>query len=60
MSHDESTNPQHRKRSLTSLTLQWIAERLRRSERVKAQIAQGTYTVNSEQVAASLLNSERK
>ncbi|MFM1846903.1 MAG: Anti-sigma-28 factor, FlgM [Pseudomonadota bacterium] len=49
-----------RKRSLTSVTLQWLAERMRRSERIKAQVSEGTYQVDSAKVAASIVNEERK
>jgi anti-sigma28 factor (negative regulator of flagellin synthesis) len=49
-----------RKRSLTSLTLQWVAERLRRAERIKEEIAKGTYQPNSEKVAASILSHDTK
>jgi|LakMenEpi03Aug12_release.lakeMendotaPanAssembly.Ray.scaffolds.fasta_scaffold4469915_1 hypothetical protein len=48
-----------RKRSLTALTLDWLAERLRRSERIKGELASGTYAVDSKKIAASLINSPR-
>lgn len=59
MSESENS-PKPRRRSLTSVTLQWFAERLRRSERIKAAIDAGTYSVDSAKVAASLVNEERK
>jgi len=48
-----------RKRSLTSLTLSWLSERLKRSEALKEQIQNGTYQVDSEKLAKSLVNRER-
>jgi len=45
-----------RKRSLTSLSLQWIAERMRKTERIKAEIAAGKYSVSSADVAESLVS----
>jgi anti-sigma28 factor (negative regulator of flagellin synthesis) len=59
MSESEQT-VKPRKRSLTSVTLQWLAERMRRSERIKAQVSEGTYQVDSAKVAASIVNEERK
>jgi anti-sigma28 factor (negative regulator of flagellin synthesis) len=54
-------NPEKpRKRSLTSVTLQWLAERMRRSERIKTAINEGTYQIDSAKVAASIVNEERK
>jgi|GEM_PF-5959338 len=45
-----------RKRSLTSLSLQWLAERMRKTERIKAEIAAGKYSVSSADVAESLVS----
>ena len=53
-------NPEKpRKRSLTSVTLQWLAERMRRSERIKTEISDGTYQIDSAKIAASIVNEER-
>lgn len=49
-----------RKRGLTSLTLQWIAERVRKAERIKEEVAQGRYQVKTDKVASALLNEEEK
>lgn len=57
---ESANSPKPRKRSLTSVTLQWLAERMRRSERIKDALERGTYTVDSEKVAKSLVNEERK
>ncbi len=45
-----------RPRSMTSLCLDWLAERMRRADRIKTQISEGSYRVNSEAVAQSLMN----
>ena len=45
-----------RKRSLTSLSLQWLAERMRKTERIKAEIAAGKYSVSSADVAESIVS----
>jgi hypothetical protein len=44
------------KRSPTLLKLGWLAERLRKAERIKAQVAAGSYHVDSESVARKMLN----
>lgn len=45
-----------KKRSLTSLSLQWLAERMRKAERIKAELAAGRYRVSSAEVAESLVS----
>ena len=50
--------PSKRKRGLTSLTLEWLAERFRKMERIKNQIAEGKYDVSTEKVARSLAEKE--
>jgi anti-sigma28 factor (negative regulator of flagellin synthesis) len=45
-----------RKRSMTTLKLQWVAERVRRCRRIKEQVQAGTYLVDSKEVAKALLN----
>ncbi len=45
-----------RKRSMTTLKLQWVAERVRKCRRIKEQVQAGTYHVDSREVAKALLN----
>ncbi len=53
---DSNQPPQPRKRGLTSLTLGWLAEKLRRTEAIKEQIKSGNYKVDPEKVAAAIIN----
>lgn len=46
-----------RVRSLTSMTLNWIADRLRKTQTVKKALDKGQYQVSSEKIAQSMLNS---
>ncbi|MCB0354896.1 MAG: flagellar biosynthesis anti-sigma factor FlgM [Bdellovibrionales bacterium] len=57
-SKDASNGQPARKRSLTSLTLEWITEKLRRSEQIKEDIKSGSYQIDSEKLAARLANEE--
>ena len=45
-----------RRRSPTLLKLQWLAERIRKVEWIKAEVASGTYKIDSLKVAKSLLS----
>lgn len=59
----ENGNNQHkppRKKGLTSLTLEWLAEKFRRTERIKDALSRGTYRVDSNEVAKAMLNSEQQ
>ena len=56
MSENGNSDQKPRKRGLTSVMLGWLADRLRRAEEIKHKINTGTYEVNSEKVAESLLN----
>ena len=56
MSDSNSEQPKPRPRSTTSIALGWIAEKLRRSERIKEQLKSGTYSVDSSKVAEAILN----
>ena len=55
-SMDSSDVKPPRKRSLTSMTLGWIAERISRAERIKEQVNSGTYKVDPERVAQSMVD----
>ena len=57
MSQEPQSKPA-RKRSLTDITIGWIADRLRRAERIKEQVQSGQYQVNTDKVAASIINEE--
>ena len=41
------------------MTLHWIAEKLRRAERIKAELSQGTYQVDSDKVAQAIVETTR-
>ena len=47
-----------KKRSLTSISLGWLAEKLRKCERIKAELNSGTYSVDSSAIAQSITNAE--
>lgn len=49
---------QPKRRSVTSISLGWIAERIRRAEKIKEAMKSGTYTVDSNKVAQSIVNKE--
>ena len=49
------TRANGRPRSPTILKLQWLSERLRKVERIKKQIAAGTYAVDSADIAKAML-----
>lgn len=57
---DNNSQPpkSERKRGLTSVTLQWIAEKLRRTAKIKEELERGTYRVDSNKVAEAILNGE--
>jgi hypothetical protein len=52
LSGDESKS----RRSPTLLKLQWLAERVRKMERIKSEVGSGTYSVDSNLVAKAMLN----
>lgn len=47
-----------RPRSMTVLKLQWLAERVRKCAKLKDQIDNGSYHVDSKEVAKKILNIE--
>jgi len=49
-----------RKRGLTSVALQWLADKFRRTERIKEELQRGTYQVDSNKIAQAILNSENQ
>lgn len=58
---DNGSNQQKppRKKGLTSLTLEWLAEKFRRTERIKDALNRGTYQVDSSEVAKAMLNNDQ-
>ena len=59
MNDEQNTsNKPPRKRGITSVTLGWIAEKLRRAEKIKEEIKSGTYKVDSEKIAAAIVNKD--
>ncbi len=56
---EESNNGKTpRKRSLTELTLSWIAERLRKKEEIREKLENGTLEVQSDKIARAILSDE--
>jgi anti-sigma28 factor (negative regulator of flagellin synthesis) len=55
---EEQQEPQKKKRSLTELTLGWIADRLRKSDELKQSIESGNYSVDSKKIAQSIVSKE--
>ena len=51
----ESSKRAARPRGVTMLKLQWLAERVRKIERIKKQVEAGTYSVDSREVAKRVL-----
>jgi anti-sigma28 factor (negative regulator of flagellin synthesis) len=59
MNDDNNNKPkQERKRGLTSVALQWLAEKMRRTERIKEELQRGTYQVDSSKIAEAILNGD--
>jgi hypothetical protein len=44
-----------RRKGLTSLTLQWLADKLRRTDKIKEELSQGTYEIDSSKVAKAII-----
>ena len=49
-----------RVRGLTAMSLEWLAERIKKAETIKEKLAQGTYKVDSDKLAKAILNEESK
>ena len=49
-----------RVRGVTSMSLEWLAERFRKTEKVKEQVCNGDYKPDSSAVAKAILNEEKK
>ncbi len=47
-----------RKRSMTSVALNWLTERMRRAEELKQAVSSGTYKVPTAEVARKLVTPE--
>jgi anti-sigma28 factor (negative regulator of flagellin synthesis) len=59
MDGQENKQPKEgRKRGLTSVALQWLADKMRRTERIKDELERGTYQVDSNKIAQAILNGE--
>jgi hypothetical protein len=55
MSDTNDQKPPRRK-GLTSMTLHWIADKLRRAQQIKEQLSNGTYQVDSDKVAKAIVD----
>ena len=53
------TETKRRPRAMTTLKLQWLAERLRKAETIKQAIASGTYHVDSRLVARAVIGLDK-
>ena len=47
------------RRSPTMLKMQWIAERVRKCERIRKQVEAGSYNVDSDAVARAMLGLDK-
>lgn len=54
--NDTNDQKPPRRKGITSVTLHWIAEKLRRAERIKQELSSGTYRVDSAKVAQAIVN----
>ena len=59
MDDNKPQDPPKRKRSLTELTLGWFAERMKKTEAIKAAIEGGQYSLDSRKIAESLVSEEK-
>ena len=54
----ESENKKDPIRSMTSLSLDWLARRLRKARNIKERLENGKYMVDNVQVAKSILDED--
>ena len=52
---NQSRRPR-RQRSMTTLNMQWLGERVRKARKIKEMIEAGEYNVNSKLVAEAMLS----
>ena len=57
---DENEKKSPRARGLTSLTLGWIAERMRKAQDLKEKIAKGEYQVKTGEIASAIANTDEE
>lgn len=51
-----NSNKAPRRKGITSLTLQWLADKLRRADKIKDELSRGTYKVDSAKVAQAIVS----
>lgn len=54
----ENEEKKPKKRSLTELTLGWLAERLRKTEGIKEAVSKGDYSVDTKKIAESIVKND--
>jgi anti-sigma28 factor (negative regulator of flagellin synthesis) len=54
-SNSGNTQKPPRRKGLTSLTLQWLADKLRRTDKIREELSQGRYEVDSSKVAQAMM-----
>lgn len=52
---EQQVSQSRRPRSMTTVKLQWLAERARKCRRIKEQVEQGSYKADSRAVARAVL-----
>lgn len=55
LNSEKQVKKSRRPRSMTTLKLQWLAERARKCRRIKEQVEQGSYQADSRNVAKALM-----
>ena len=58
MDDNKDNEAKPKKRSLTEVTLGWIAERFRKAESIKHAIQNGQYDIDTEKIAKSIVNKQ--